>query len=204
MAKRVGRDSAGLADDTEEDTIELMLHPQELGALSRAAAEGCSESAPAEAVEMRPRPGSSHSESRRGPAKLDLKLRLRRIPFESATVIAVIAITLASAAYRSASTPTQRAEDRLAYVSRSEETTSAPRGDPVRIRNPFDPSEVFEFPPGTSEAVARASAANLLLERGRERLEQPNATKSLNSFRAARSSTRTAAADRRIPPGPTH
>ena len=42
-------------------------------------------------------------------------------------------------------------------------------GAPVRFRNPFDASETFEFPPGTSLQEARDRVAALLLERGRER-----------------------------------
>jgi hypothetical protein len=42
-------------------------------------------------------------------------------------------------------------------------------GEPVRFQNPFDPSEVFEFPPGTSLGEARNSVATLLLERAQER-----------------------------------
>jgi hypothetical protein len=41
---------------------------------------------------------------------------------------------------------------------------------PVRFANPFDRGEVFEFPPGTSEAEARDAVADLLLKRARERL----------------------------------
>ncbi len=40
---------------------------------------------------------------------------------------------------------------------------------PVKFRNPFDSSEVFEFPSGTSQAEAKQMVAVVLLERGRER-----------------------------------
>lgn len=40
---------------------------------------------------------------------------------------------------------------------------------PVRVANPFDASEVFEFPPGTLEASARESVATILLQRARDR-----------------------------------
>ena len=40
---------------------------------------------------------------------------------------------------------------------------------PVRFTNPFDTTEVFEFPPGTSDAEARQAAADLLLQRARDR-----------------------------------
>jgi hypothetical protein len=40
----------------------------------------------------------------------------------------------------------------------------------VKLPNPFDASEIFEFPPGTSDQEARDTAASLLLERARHRL----------------------------------
>lgn len=42
----------------------------------------------------------------------------------------------------------------------------------VRFVNPFDHTEVFEFPPGTSKAEAREKVADLLLKRARERQTQ--------------------------------
>jgi hypothetical protein len=44
-----------------------------------------------------------------------------------------------------------------------------PEDSPMRFTNPFDPSEVFEFPAGTSEDDARESVAQILFERARER-----------------------------------
>ena len=40
----------------------------------------------------------------------------------------------------------------------------------MRIENPFDRTEAFEFPPGTSIAEARAAVAKLLAERAHDRL----------------------------------
>jgi hypothetical protein len=48
-------------------------------------------------------------------------------------------------------------------------TPPAPEGTPVLFKNPFDATEVFEFPSGTSQAEARDAVAALLLERARER-----------------------------------
>lgn len=39
----------------------------------------------------------------------------------------------------------------------------------VRVRNPFDASEVFEFPAGTSHAESHEKVAQILLQRARER-----------------------------------
>jgi hypothetical protein len=40
---------------------------------------------------------------------------------------------------------------------------------PVRFKNPFDASEVFEFPAGTSLTEMRDAVAELLAQRARER-----------------------------------
>lgn len=44
-----------------------------------------------------------------------------------------------------------------------------PEGKPVLFRNPFDASEVFEFPPGTSRDAAREAVSKMLIERAMER-----------------------------------
>jgi len=44
-----------------------------------------------------------------------------------------------------------------------------PQLPPVRVKNPFDDSEVFELPAGTSNAEARAYVADVLLKRAAER-----------------------------------
>jgi hypothetical protein len=41
--------------------------------------------------------------------------------------------------------------------------------EPVAYANPFDATEVFQFPSGTSETEARQLVAELLTERARER-----------------------------------
>ena len=49
-------------------------------------------------------------------------------------------------------------------------TIAEPEESPrVQVRNPFDATEVFEFPAGTSETEAREATAELLLERARDR-----------------------------------
>jgi hypothetical protein len=39
----------------------------------------------------------------------------------------------------------------------------------VRMKNPFDASEVFEFPPGTTKEEARAAIADILMKRAQDR-----------------------------------
>lgn len=40
---------------------------------------------------------------------------------------------------------------------------------PLRVKNPFDASEVFEFPAGTTKEEARSAIADILLKRAQER-----------------------------------
>jgi hypothetical protein len=41
--------------------------------------------------------------------------------------------------------------------------------EPVRVTNPFDKTETFQFPAGTSETEAHLAVAKLLMDRARER-----------------------------------
>jgi hypothetical protein len=61
----------------------------------------------------------------------------------------------------------------------------APAEPEVVLRNPFDPSEKFTFPPGTSKADAREQMANLLLERAIGRKAHVQKTRKLASDRKA-------------------
>lgn len=62
-----------------------------------------------------------------------------------------------------------------------------PQGSPVLVTNPFDATEVFEFPPATTEIEARQSVAELLLQRGRDRRSQAAAINHQGSRHLARS-----------------
>jgi hypothetical protein len=41
--------------------------------------------------------------------------------------------------------------------------------EPLRVANPFDATEVFEFPAGTTEADAQEAIAGFLIERATRR-----------------------------------
>jgi len=64
-------------------------------------------------------------------------------------------------------------------------TLSEVESSPTRITNPFDASEVFEFPPGTPEDTARESVAETLLERARERRARISSAKHARSRQSA-------------------
>jgi hypothetical protein len=65
----------------------------------------------------------------------------------------------------------QKVDPRPALVG-EERAPTAPSADSeaMLIKNPFDRTEAFEFPPGTSKAEAREAVAKLLLERAHDRL----------------------------------
>jgi hypothetical protein len=49
-------------------------------------------------------------------------------------------------------------------------TAPSDESEAMLIKNPFDRTEAFEFPPGTSKAEAREAVAKLLMERAHDRL----------------------------------
>lgn len=49
-------------------------------------------------------------------------------------------------------------------------TAPSAASEVMLIKNPFDRTEAFEFPPGTSKAEAREAVAKLLMERAHDRL----------------------------------
>ena len=52
---------------------------------------------------------------------------------------------------------------------------------PTRFTNPFDASETFEFPAGTTEDDARQSVAEILVERARERGAETKSVKRVHN-----------------------
>ncbi|MBS0417009.1 MAG: hypothetical protein JSR66_04815 [Proteobacteria bacterium] len=48
----------------------------------------------------------------------------------------------------------------------------AVQGEPVKVANPFDASEVFQFPAGTTATDAHLAVAGILLQRARDRQDE--------------------------------
>ena len=63
-------------------------------------------------------------------------------------------------------------------VADASEASAQPNLEPVWVRNPFDKSEVFEFPAGTTEQQANDAVADMLLQRAMERQAQYDASHS--------------------------
>lgn len=51
------------------------------------------------------------------------------------------------------------------FIAQESWATTDPEQDSVRFANPFDATEVFEFPAGTTEAEAQQAIAGFLMER---------------------------------------
>lgn len=89
----------------------------------------------------------------------------------------VLATVVAAVALREPKTSDRQARVEPATEPTVAATAPAPaqvqdRRTPVRVRNPFDAAEVFEFPPGTSQAEAHDQVAAVLRKRAEERLRK--------------------------------
>ena len=90
--------------------------------------------------------------------------------------VAVVGLTAVNA-LNNTSTPDRPAPSPTTSMQMAEPqeipaTTAAEVVKPVLFKNPFDETEVFEFPPGTSKEEARAAVADMLLKRAMERQSQ--------------------------------
>lgn len=99
----------------------------------------------------------------------------RNIQRPAALVLsAVAAVLIGAVGYLSSSAELHEA---VATASRAAAPVAQPSAParvqlPVRFANPFDQTEVFEFPPGTSKAEARERVADMLIQRARDRQHQ--------------------------------
>jgi len=185
MMKAFKDNSARFGDNSDEDTIELELRPEHVRALSLAGESS------KQRVERAPPPRRSHipPAPRQTAHATDVWVSL--------TVAAVLGITALVVALwpsdESAKTPAAAQAVVPATASTldtfSGSTThtmlSEAQPSPMRFTNPFDASEVFEFPAGTTEDSARQSVAEVLLERARERRTQLHTVKHLQAHHSS-------------------
>ena len=100
------------------------------------------------------------------------RLRLRRSVTALFLCIAP-ALLLAGILWRQVSKPAKQPRRPMVTLPAAPAPTDASASTleraPVRFANPFDATEVFEFPPGTSVEEAREAAAEILINRARGR-----------------------------------
>jgi hypothetical protein len=146
--------SPKFANDIDDDTIELALTEEDMLALSRAAEEEQAETSP-----------DTSARVVTGAYLRDQSMRSRRWPqiIASSVLVIVISVALGVVAQRISMVTIP-----ITAPSGAEQSAKS-LDSPVRFSNPFDASEVFEFPPGTSDEQARQSVAAILLQRARDR-----------------------------------
>ena len=113
---------------------------------------------------------ASRPDSNARPASRARILRSSLMAFCLVAVAGVIAAgVLGESDKRAALPPPPPAAAPVAEAPPPVQVAESPPPEPVVLVNPFDKSEKFTFPPGTSKAEAREQMANLLLQRAVER-----------------------------------
>lgn len=163
-----------LSDASSEDTIELELSAQQALSLARADAAMPS---PVATVKRSILPTLAVPADRRGGW--------------SAVIFSIAATSILSGGIvYLATTPAEplRVSGSTAVRSAATaETPLPPSVDSMRVQfiNPFDGTEVFEFPSNTSETEARQAVAHILLQRAHERQKTAKITRQRRKAAAA-------------------
>jgi hypothetical protein len=168
-----------------DDTVELMLTPEQLLGLSQAAeaaeAAQVAASVPVPAV-VAPMPSHTRPMSSPSPQSVLMGVPTSHVRHWHQTPIAKMAAnTLAFVAFawwsvsQLAGQPQAHpqapvtAAVRPVAIAHQPALIINPQQPPVQVVNPFDKTEVFEFPAGTSGDESREKVAQILLQRARER-----------------------------------
>lgn len=149
------------AHEPDGDTVEIELTAPERLRLSQAA-----KSPQATALPAQSSGGSLESFICRRSARVDV--------VSTATFAVVIVSVAATIVWRAsiAPMPAPLMPIRVATTAAVPPPPAPVPRPPVQVRNPFDATEVFEFPADTTKNEAHEAMAKLLLERARDRLAQ--------------------------------
>jgi hypothetical protein len=161
-----------------DDTIEFELTAEQLRELSQAAevAEPVARAQIAGATgpgRISPAFNSQQPLFKVGPSSRFRRWHLMPIAKMTGATVAYAALAWWSA-WQFAAQPVSSATAaaRPTVVSPSPALTTSSSIPAVRVINPFDTTEVFEFPAGTSATESREKVAQMLLQRARERHSQ--------------------------------
>lgn len=171
--------------DSDEDTIEMVLTPADVRLLAQAAEEQQRAATVADSTPPPPTTDSilpsmpSQTTSTHNSASL-VRGALAGVAGALVIVVAIASVSTArlTTATKASSPPETPKLVAAAAATPPAATPEPPQptvaeAQPLRFRNPFDKSEVFEFPAGTTLEEARASVANLLRQRAQERHIRP-------------------------------
>jgi hypothetical protein len=157
-----------------DDTIELQLTPEQMRELSQAAelaetdapAQLSAFGAPARISSAFPAPQPLLEAGRSSRTHAWPQVPVAKM---AAAIVGYVALAWWSASQLAGQPqPPVTAAARPAVVS-PKPALIASSPPALRVINPFDATEVFEFPAGTSDAEGRAKVAQVLLQRARER-----------------------------------
>lgn len=172
-----------MKDFTAEPTTEVELSAQDLLELSPSRAiehpEHCAERQTLEqrAVEV-VTTIAQPVQTRDAPSSANRRMSVSRVVLALSFAVAAVTVIGARYEYSAPERPIQsslRIATQEATAFEKPELTTDLERPPILFTNPFDNSEVFEFPPGTSEAEVRAVVADLLIKRAIERQDQIDA-----------------------------
>jgi hypothetical protein len=171
--------------DPDEDTIEMVLTPADRRLLAQAAEEQQRAAASAaEPLSHLPTTDSTLPSMPGQTTRTDNSMSLARgalAGFAGALVIVIAMASLSTTRLATATKPSPPPQTPK-LVATAAAAAPAPvesppppvaEAQPLRFKNPFDKSEVFEFPPGTTPEEARASVADLLMQRAQDRHIRP-------------------------------
>ena len=162
----------------DEDTIEMELTREQELALSQAAKEAQATARRAESSSGSLSPAFRNLVYRRT-ARIDFLCGLTL----ALAAVGVTAATVWPAADQNPPAPTVAA---AAPVVPPPAVPAQPQRSLVQVRNPFDTTEVFEFPAETTKTEAREAMAELLLQRARDRGDQAAGIRHAGSRHPAR------------------
>jgi hypothetical protein len=174
-----------------DDTIELELTPEQLQELSLAA-ELAEPIAPS-------RPSAPGARERISPVLCTPQPRFETDPtdhprrWHQSSIVKMAAATIAYAAFAWWSAGQIAGQPRPAATAAARPTAVIPRPalmtsvskPTVQVKNPFDATEVFQFPAGTSDAESHEKVAQILIQRARERQSQWEHIKPVPNLRTA-------------------
>jgi hypothetical protein len=151
------------------DTMPAVEAEMDAGDLRRLTDEMLGKPTEPTASGRRPSTASAVASNAR-PASRVRMLRLPLLVLSSVALVGVIAAgALRESDKRAALPPPPPAVVPVAVPPPSVQVAELPPPEPVVLVNPFDATEKFSFPPGTSKADARDQMATLLLQRATER-----------------------------------
>lgn len=199
MMKMPPGGTTGFNADPDEDTIEMMLTPADMRLLAQAAegqqrAAGVAESTPHLPTTDSTLPSMpSQTTSTHNSASL-ARGALAGVAGALVIVVAIASMSTARLTTEAKPSPPPAETRRLVAATpvapaatEPAQPAAAPDAQPLRYKNPFDKSEVFEFPAGTTLEEARASVADLLKQRAQGRHIRPGLQRRVNGAAPRRS-----------------